>query len=61
MAAGILFGERLAPVQVVGGALILAGVLLSQLPARRAARPGAGPGAMAEPVLPQPIVRLGEE
>ena len=61
MAAGILFGERLAPVQVVGGALILAGVLLSQLPARRGTGAGAGAGAEAEPVLPQPVVRLGEE
>jgi drug/metabolite transporter (DMT)-like permease len=61
VAAGVLFGERLAPVQVVGGALILSGVLLAQLPARGASRPGAAPGAEAEPVLPQPVVRLGEE
>ena len=28
--AGILFGERLTPIQLVGGALILIGVVLSQ-------------------------------
>ena len=33
--AGLLFGERLTPVQLVGGALILGGVVLSQ----------SGPGA----------------
>ncbi len=50
VAAGILLGERLAPVQLVGGALILAGVVLSQTGSR---------GQPAE--LPQPVVRLGEE
>ena len=49
-AAGILLGERLAPVQLVGGALILVGVVLSQT------------GSRGEPAeLPQPIVHLGEE
>jgi len=33
--AGILFGERLTPLQLVGGALILAGVVIAQTgPAR---------------------------
>lgn len=38
--AGILFGERLSPIQLVGGALILAGVVLSQTGplARRASK-----------------------
>lgn len=62
VAASILFGERLSPVQLLGGALILAGVLLSQThgrPARRG-RPEAGAGA-SRPPLPQPVVRLGDE
>jgi drug/metabolite transporter (DMT)-like permease len=50
VAAGILFGERLEPIQLAGGALILTGVVLSQT--RSHGRP-------AE--LPQPVVRLGEE
>jgi drug/metabolite transporter (DMT)-like permease len=49
-AAGILLGERLEPVQLLGGVLILAGVLLSQT------------GPRGEPAeLPQPAVHLGEE
>lgn len=50
VAAGILFGERLGPIQLFGGLLILAGVVLSQT---------GGPGRSAE--LPQPVLRLGEE
>ena len=50
VAAGILLGERLGPVQLVGGMLILVGVVLSQT---------GGRGEPAE--LPQPILRLGEE
>ncbi len=50
LAAGILLGERLEPIQLVGGALILAGVVLSQTGARGRARE-----------LPQPVVHLGEE
>ena len=34
VAASLLLGERLGPIQWAGGALILAGVLLSQMPAR---------------------------
>jgi drug/metabolite transporter (DMT)-like permease len=57
VAAGIIYGERLQPVQVLGGALILAGVILAQTGGRR----DAGPGAGGEAVLPQPVVRLSEE
>jgi drug/metabolite transporter (DMT)-like permease len=49
-AASVLLGEQLAPVQWLGGALILGGVVLSQLPGRGAGTP-----------LPQPAVRLSEE
>ncbi|HEY5628936.1 MAG TPA: DMT family transporter [Candidatus Limnocylindrales bacterium] len=50
VAAGILLGERLEPIQMAGGALILVGVVLSQT------------GNRGEPKeLPQPILRLGEE
>lgn len=50
LAAGILLGERLRPIQLAGGALILLGVVLSQT------------GRRGEPVeLPQPVLRLGEE
>ncbi|MFN8630085.1 MAG: DMT family transporter [Chloroflexota bacterium] len=50
VAAGILLGERLEPIQLVGGALILAGVVLSQT------------GPRGEPAqLPKPAVHLGEE
>jgi drug/metabolite transporter (DMT)-like permease len=54
VAAGVLLGERLSPIQWVGGALILAGVLLAQT---RGARGPVG----QEPPLPQPVVHLGEE
>ncbi len=63
LAASLLLGERLQPVQWLGGALILAGVILSQT--RRRAQGARGPVAMPgvdeEPVLPQPVVRLSEE
>jgi drug/metabolite transporter (DMT)-like permease len=64
VAAALLFDERLQPVQLAGGALILAGVLLSQTRGRR--HSGAGNGTAGEadadqPPLPQPMVRLGEE
>ena len=52
VAAGLLLGERLAPIQLAGGALILAGVLLSQT--------GAG-GREGAPLMPQPVVHLGED
>ena len=58
VAAGILLGERLNPVQLAGGALILVGVLLSQTRGRSATAAGVDTG---EPVLPQPPVRLGED
>ena len=57
LAASILLDERLAPIQWVGGALILVGVLLSQTRGGRARR-GLDPD---EPMLPQPAVRLGDE
>ena len=62
VAAALIFGERLQPVQLAGGALILSGVLLSQTRGRRKAG-DADPGAPGddEPLLPQPVVRLGEE
>jgi len=56
VAASLLLGERLAPIQWVGGALILVGVLLSQTRGGGRSAPGGG----ASP-LPQPIVHLGEE
>ena len=55
-AAAVLYSERLEPVQLVGGALILAGVILSQTHAR-----GSRAGHDRRPPLPQPIVRLSEE
>ncbi len=62
VAAALLYDEHLQPIQLAGGALILAGVLLSQTRGRRrpgaAGEPAADPG---EPLLPQPVVRLGEE
>ena len=56
VAASLLLGERLAPVQWVGGALILVGVLLSQTRGGGRSAPGGGAAT-----LPQPIVHLGEE
>lgn len=50
VAASLLLGERLEPVQWAGGLLILVGVLLSQLPTRRGQSP-----------LPQPAPLLHEE
>lgn len=58
VAAAALYGERLEPVQLVGGALILAGVLLSQTGPTGGARGMAGGDASP---LPQPLVRLAEE
>jgi drug/metabolite transporter (DMT)-like permease len=57
LAASVLLGEHLAPIQWVGGALILVGVLLSQTRGRRAAAVSDPDG----PTLPQPAVRLGDE
>lgn len=61
VAASILLGERLAPIQWVGGGLILVGVLLSQTRGGGSASPGMPAPDPDEPVLPQPAVRLGEE
>jgi drug/metabolite transporter (DMT)-like permease len=62
LAAGFFLGELLTLVQWAGAALILAGVLLSQTRGRRAGAAGAGgPFDEDEPVLPQPLVRLGED
>jgi drug/metabolite transporter (DMT)-like permease len=60
VAAALIYAERLEPVQWAGGALILAGVVLSQTGGRRGA---GGPAAAGEGegALPQPVVRLGEE
>lgn len=60
VAAGVLLGETLTGMQWAGGALILAGVLLSQT-RPRGARGGRGTGPADEPVLPQPVVRFAEE
>ncbi|MEI7742645.1 MAG: DMT family transporter [Chloroflexota bacterium] len=59
LAAGLLFGQLLTAVQWAGAALILTGVVLSQTRGRRA-RAAASSDA-DEPVLPQPLVRLGED
>jgi len=53
-ASALLYGERLQPVQLLGGVLILAGVVMSQTGGSRERRDG-------EPALPQPLVRLAEE
>lgn len=76
VAAYVILGEVLAPLQLLGGALILVGVVVSQTAAGtgdRAGAPGAG-GGPGSPVgdsaggvdaagagLPRPIVHLGEE
>ena len=62
VAAALLFDEHLQPIQLAGGALILLGVVLSQTRGRRqAARAGAAEPDPDEPLLPQPVVHLGEE
>jgi drug/metabolite transporter (DMT)-like permease len=50
-AAAVILGERLAPIQLVGGGLILVGVVLSQT--------GGRSGSAS--AVPQPVVHLGEE
>jgi len=55
--AYLLFDERLQPVQWVGGAMILAGVILAQTRGRSAAT---GTSEVPPP-LPQPAVHLSEE
>ena len=57
-AAAVLYGERLQPIQLAGGVLILAGVVLSQTGGRRAR--GSTADGTGSP-LPQPIVHLSEE
>ncbi|MEW6223375.1 MAG: DMT family transporter [Chloroflexota bacterium] len=59
-ASALLYAERLEPVQWAGGALILAGVVLSQTGGRRGAG-GAAAAGSGEAPLPQPVVRLSEE
>lgn len=68
--ASLIYGERLTPIQLAGGVLILGGVLLAQTGARRRSAPtGAGGGISAavapelddEPALPQPLVRMADE
>ena len=62
VAAGMLFGERLQPIQLVGGVLILAGVLLSQTRGRsRGPVESIGAPGRDDAPLPQPVIRLGEE
>lgn len=54
--AWLLLGELPAPVQLVGGALILAGVVAVKLDERpRRAVPEAGPVDPTDPVRPQPV------
>ena len=60
-AAGVIYGERLEPVQLLGGALILGGVLLSQTGRPKGAEASAADAADSTPVLPQPVVRLSED
>jgi drug/metabolite transporter (DMT)-like permease len=60
VAAAIIYDERLGPVQLVGGALILGGVILSQTHGRRATGEPSGPTSTS-PALPQPVVLLGDE
>lgn len=54
--AYLLFDERLGPLQWLGGAMILAGVILAQTRGRAAASSADG-----GPALPQPVVHLSEE
>ena len=62
VAAALLYNEHLQPIQLAGGALILAGVLLSQTRGGRRYGAAGEPATDAgEPPLPQPVVRLGEE
>lgn len=59
--AAILLGERLEPIQLAGGGLILAGVVLAQTGGRgRATRTTGGAGDELEG-MPRPIVRLADE
>ena len=55
--AYLLFGERLQPLQWLGGAMILAGVILAQT----RGRPAVASSRDDAPPLPQPAVHLSEE
>src|SRR3954451_8072986 len=55
--AYVLFNERLQPIQWLGGAMILGGVILAQTRGRSAAAPTSD----VTPPLPQPAVHLSEE
>ena len=55
--AYLLFEERLQPVQWLGGAMILAGVILAQT----RGRPAVATSRDEPPPLPQPAVHLSEE
>ncbi|MBA2488327.1 MAG: DMT family transporter, partial [Chloroflexi bacterium] len=52
--ATILFGEALTPVQLLGGALVIGGVLLAQT-ARPAAAEAVEPRARSTPPAPVPL------
>jgi drug/metabolite transporter (DMT)-like permease len=57
LAAGVILGEVLTPVQWIGALLILSGVVLSQTRGRHAS--AAVP--VVEPVMPQPLATVGED
>ncbi len=66
VAAYLVLGEVLSPLQLAGGALILAGVILSQTGSRGGAGADAGGGGgegggSSRSALPQPVVHLSEE
>lgn len=66
LAAGFFLGEVLMPVQWLGAALILAGVVLSQTRGRGGsagtdAQLVVVPTADDKPVLPQPLARVGDD
>ena len=61
-AAAVLYGERLTPIQLGGGLLILVAVVLSQTRGRGSRSTASGAGTRSDDaVLPQPVVRLGDE
>jgi drug/metabolite transporter (DMT)-like permease len=60
LAAGVVLGELLTPTQWAGAVLIITGVVLSQT----RGRPGEMvimPATDEEPVLPQPMARVGDD
>ncbi len=61
LAAGLILGQVLTITQWAGAVLIITGVVLSQTRGRGSRASAEAPGLDDEPVLPQPLARVGDD